>query len=73
MTNQPNIAVNQVWRSRYTTGMHVAITEVDGSRVRLVNVSVREGVATRQQGAGRGRWATTAQLTRAYMSTDLTL
>lgn len=73
MPNQPDIAVNQIWRSRYTTGMHVAITEVDESRVRVVNVTVAEGLVTRQQGAGRGRWATAEQLTRAYTVTELTL
>lgn len=59
----------QVWLSRYTTGVHVAITEADGRRVRLAEVTVTAdgGVALR---VGRGRWVSIRQLTTAYRLTD---
>ncbi|MET7429588.1 hypothetical protein ABZT16_11400 [Streptomyces flaveolus] len=65
----PQPAPDQVWLSRYTTGAHVAVTEVDGTRIRLINVTVTpEGDVIAQ--AGRGRWATAGQLCRAYRITE---
>ncbi|MYR84046.1 hypothetical protein GTY41_03580 [Streptomyces sp. SID685] len=64
----PQPAPGQVWLSRYTTGMHVAVTETDGSRARIVPVTVTDGTVTVLP--GRGRWSTAAQLHRAYRLTD---
>jgi hypothetical protein len=65
----PHPAPGQVWLSRYTTGMHVAVTETDGSRARLIPVSVApDGTVTATP--GRGRWSSIGQLTRAYQLTD---
>lgn len=68
--NQPDPmpAPGQVWLSRYTTGMHVAVTETTGSRVRIIPVLVSSDGAT--PAPGRGRWSTTGQLHSAFQITD---
>lgn len=58
---QPQPAVDSVWRSRYTTGLRVTITETDGRRVRIADINPTTG-----QPHGRGRWATLRQLEGAY-------
>ncbi|WP_199572694.1 hypothetical protein [Streptomyces murinus] len=68
----PQPTPGQVWLSRYTTAAHVAVTEVDGSRARLINVTVSPDGDVAAQ-AGRGRWATVSQLHRAYRITDYVL
>ncbi|MGV9278098.1 hypothetical protein [Streptomyces griseosporeus] len=66
---QPSPAPGQVWLSRYTTTMHVAVTDIDGTRARLIPVTVTpQGAVTTL--AGIGRWATAGQLQRAYRLTD---
>ncbi|MFJ8208150.1 hypothetical protein [Streptomyces sp. NPDC096033] len=51
-----------VWISRYVTGARVVIIEVDGDRIRIADINGDTG--TRR--VGKGRWATAAQLERAY-------
>jgi hypothetical protein len=49
--------------------MHVAVTETDGSRVRIIPVTVAaDGTVTALP--GRGRSSSTGQLNRAYQLTD---
>ncbi|OYP14042.1 hypothetical protein CFC35_05610 [Streptomyces sp. FBKL.4005] len=65
----PQPAPGQVWLSRYTTGMYVAVTAVEGDRVRLIPVTVTPQGAV-IPAVGRGRWASAGQLRRAYRLTD---
>jgi hypothetical protein len=58
---QPSPTVGSIWRSRYTTGLRITITETDGTRVRIANINPTTG-----HPRGRGRWATFRQLTHAY-------
>ncbi|MFF9002647.1 hypothetical protein ACF1GW_35510 [Streptomyces achromogenes] len=67
--SDPQPERGQVWLSRYTTGMHVAITAVQGDRVRLLPVAVTpQGAVTPT--VGRGWWVSAGQLRRAYRITD---
>lgn len=65
----PSIHAGQVWKSLYGAA-HVAITQIDGTRIRLATVTV-EGETV--QPYGRERWATAGQLTKAYRATSLVL
>jgi hypothetical protein len=60
MTSQHSLG--DVWISRYVTGARVVVIEVDGDRVRIADINADTG--TRR--VGKGRWATNAQLERAY-------
>ncbi len=65
---EPNIQAGQVWESIYG-GAHVAITQIDGTRIRLATVTIK-GDTVRPYGSER--WATRDQLVKAYRLTDLT-
>jgi len=58
---QPSPAVGSVWRSRYTTGLRVIVTETDGPRFRIADINPATG-----KPRARGRWATLRQLESAY-------
>ncbi|WP_282695468.1 hypothetical protein [Streptomyces sp. CC208A] len=58
---QPAPTVGSTWRSRYTTGLRVTVTETDGTRVRIADIDPTTG-----QPRPRGRWATIRQLATAY-------
>ncbi|MFL4491500.1 hypothetical protein ACJ6WD_09600 [Streptomyces sp. VTCC 41912] len=66
---EPNIQAGQVWESIYG-GAHVAITRIDGTRIRLATVTI-EGDAAHPYGSER--WATVGQLSKAYRLTGLVI
>ncbi|KIF00869.1 hypothetical protein PL81_38815 [Streptomyces sp. RSD-27] len=62
MNELPEPAVGEIWLSRYTTGLRVAITETDGLRVRIADLDSRTGIPR-----PRGRWCTITRLRLAYV------
>ncbi|WP_327223046.1 hypothetical protein OG229_02560 [Streptomyces platensis] len=66
---ESGIRTGQVWKSVYGAA-HVAITRIDGTRIRLATVTV-EGETVRPY--GREWWSTASQLTKAYRLTSLAL
>ncbi|MFF9197313.1 hypothetical protein ACF09L_19105 [Streptomyces sp. NPDC014779] len=57
---QPAPAVGSIWRSRYTTGLRVTVTEVDDFRARIATIDPAD------QPQGRGRWTPITMLQHAY-------
>ncbi|MEE1813487.1 hypothetical protein PUR59_00240 [Streptomyces sp. SP18ES09] len=60
MTQPEPPAVGSTWKSRYTTGLRVLVTDTDGFRARIAVIDA-DG-----QPDGRGRWTTTQMLQNAY-------
>ncbi|MFE7510139.1 hypothetical protein ACFU8I_02760 [Streptomyces sp. NPDC057540] len=58
---QPPPAVGSTWKSRYTTGLRVTVTETDDFRVRIDILDPDTGLPH-----GRARWTTIQMLHNAY-------
>lgn len=61
MSEQPTPDAGDIWKARYTTGLRVVITEVDGLRVRIADIDSDTGMPR-----PRGRWVTITRLRLAY-------
>ncbi|MGW9437970.1 hypothetical protein [Streptomyces sp. NPDC055607] len=59
---QPEPAVGSIWRSRYTTGLRITVTDTDGRRVRIADINPTTGLPR-----GRGRWTPIRMLQQAYV------
>ncbi|MFI0929682.1 hypothetical protein ACH4TP_38025 [Streptomyces sp. NPDC021012] len=54
-------AVGSIWKSRYTTGLRVTVTETDGSRIRIADIDPTTGLPR-----ARARWTPVRRFTDAY-------
>ncbi|MER7623902.1 hypothetical protein [Streptomyces sp. NPDC126503] len=58
---QPEPTVDSIWRSRYTTGLRVLVTDINDFGVRIAVLDPTTG-----QPRGRGRWTPIRMLQNAY-------